>query len=290
MAGDFINHIKYRSADESKLKSNFRFLKTDFGKIRMYVKGNGEKTIINAPDGPNVIEHQLPLLERLSTNFKVVCFEFPGLGLSYPSRKFDYSFDHGAKLLLQVIEKLGLDTCSALFSCSNGFYALRAAEIAPNKFEHLFISQTPSIKSMQEWSKINIPKVLTYPIIGQVANEVLNQKMADVWYKLALPKKSELRSGFHERASNSLKNGGCYCLSSLVQGISKHFDQEIKSEVPSTLVYGGIDYTHRNTDFNTFKIHSANAKLIEFEKCGHFPELEKTEEYAQIVINTLYKG
>jgi len=89
------------------------------------------------------------------------------------------------------------------------YYAIKAAEIASERFTYLFLSQTPSIHSMKNWIDINIPKILTYPLIGQLVNSFTEKKLAKAWYRTALPKDTD-KTEYQRKALNSLQNGGCY--------------------------------------------------------------------------------
>ena len=283
MTGRFIDNLFY-NFKKGKDFEDLTYLDTDFGKIRIFDTGENKPTIINVPDAPNSIEHQMHLLNKLSKNYRVVCFEYPGAGFSYPNNKFDYSFQHGADLILQIMEILKIENASLLFSCSNGYYALKAAMISSDKFKHVFISQTPSIHSIVEWTKNTIPSILKIPIIGQLTNNILVNKFSNVWYDVALPRESEFKNDFKSKANQSIKQGGCFCLSSLVQGLSKEKTSTLNIEnTKVTLVWGGKDYSHRKTSKESIKDHVKNCEIIEFKECGHFPELENAEKFVKLV-------
>jgi pimeloyl-ACP methyl ester carboxylesterase len=206
------------------------------------------------------------------------------LGFSFPNGDYDYSFHHGSTLLLQVLDCLKVRKVSLLFSCSNGYYAIQAAMVNPDRFHHLFLSQTPSIDSMMKWQEASIPDMLKVPVVGQFMNLMLAQKFVDVWYRYSLPKNHELKHEYSQIAGNSLKKGGCFCLSSLVQGLNKDRKSELSlSGVPTTLVWGSKDFTHRKTDQYSIKKHIQSCEIIEFDGCGHFPELENRKRYVKLI-------
>ncbi|MFK7951793.1 MAG: alpha/beta fold hydrolase [Ekhidna sp.] len=255
----------------------------------MDTKGN-LPIIINVPDGPNVIEHQIPLINDLAKDYRVICFEYPGLGFSFPNKEYDYSFSNGSNLLLQVMDSLRLSKVSLLFSCSNGYYAIKAAIHNPEKFNHIFLSQTPSIDSIIKWTEKSIPNLLKIPLIGQLTNAILAKKLADVWYKYSLPKNYGSSHNYVQTAKTSIEKGGCFCLSSLVQGLNKDKKSELNLiGVPTTLVWGSMDFTHRETDKNSIKEHIKNCEIIEFNSCGHFPELENRKDYVKLINERIKK-
>lgn len=283
MTGNFIDTIRLSIKKSPAIGNNIKFIETDYGKLRVLDTKDQKPVIMSVPDGPNVIEHHEHLIEKLSANFRVICFELPGFGFSYPTLSYDYSLETSAKVILNVMDILKVEKASLAFSCSNGFYAIKVAEMAPERFIHLFLAQTPSLHSMKKWSDRTIPKMLTYPVIGQLANMLLEKTLAKNWYKVALPRETD-KTNYQSKALNALKHGGCFCLSGLVQGLSKDFNVLLKQiAVPSTLIWGNKDFSHKKTDHTSILEHLPNCEIIEFENCGHFPELESTDNYVKLI-------
>ncbi|MCF6348602.1 MAG: alpha/beta hydrolase [Flavobacteriaceae bacterium] len=269
--------------------ANIAMIDTDYGKIRVKDTKGNKPVIISVPDGPNVIEHHDELMTKLAENYRVICFELPGLGFSYPSLAYDYSFDMAAKIIINVMDILQVKRASLSFSCTNGFYGITVAKMIPERIEHLFLAQTPSMHQMKNWTEQNIPKPLRVPGFGQITNSFSEKKLAVKWYNYALPKNVD-RSEYQQKAVDTIKKGGCFCLSSLVQGLTKELNTPLRGiEIPTTLVWGNKDYTHRHTDFNSIKEHISNCKLVEFDDCGHFPELENSTKYVGLINKTLEK-
>jgi len=288
MTGRFIDDFVYFFRKQRSFEA-FKYLETDYGKVRTFDSGGHKPVIINAPDAPNTIEHQSDLLQKLSKNYRVICFEYPGAGFSYPNPKFDYSFDHGAKVIFQIMEILKIDNAALIFSCSNGYYAMNAAMISGHKFNHIFMSQTPSIDSIVEWTKISVPQFLKIPIIGQITNKLLDKKIANKWYDVALPRDSKCKIEFKSKAQHSINHGACFCLSSLVQGLDRDKNRKLfVHDTELTLIWGGRDYSHRNTSKDSIKMHANNCEIFEFETCGHFPDLEDSKRFVKLVNERLH--
>jgi pimeloyl-ACP methyl ester carboxylesterase len=284
MTGEIIDTLTYTWKTPPKFGNGFFYLDTDFGKIRVYDTKGNLPVIINVPDGPNVIEHQIPLLNELSQDYRVICFEYPGLGFSFPNTKYDYSFLNGSNLLLQVMDSLKLGKASLLFSCSNGYYAIQAGIENSERFNHIFLSQTPSIDSILKWTEKSIPGLLKVPFIGQLTNFLYAKKLIDIWYQYSLPKNDPSRLEYVQTAKASIAKGGCFCLSSLVQGLNKVRKSELNlMGVPTTLVWGSMDFTHRKTDKDSIKQHIRHCEIVEFKHCGHFPELENRKDYVKLI-------
>jgi pimeloyl-ACP methyl ester carboxylesterase len=269
--------------------SDITMLETDYGKIRVKDTKGNKPVIVSVPDGPNVIEHHDALITKLAKNYRVICFDLPGFGFSYPSIVYDYSFDMTAKIIINVMDALQVKRASLSFSCANGFYGMTVANMIPDRIEHLFLAQTPSKYHMALWAKRSIPNPLLIPWVGQVANAFMAKKLATKWYEYALPKNTD-KSDYQQKALANQKSGGCFCLSSLVQGLTKEMKNPLsKVEIPTTLIWGNKDITHKHTDFNSIKKNIQNCKIVKFDDCGHFPDLENSAKYASLINITLKK-
>ncbi len=97
MTGNFIDTYRYRLKSIRENWSNSTcMVTTEFGEIRMLDTRGEKPVILNVPDGPNVIEHHQELITKLSKNFRVICFELPGIGFSYPNSNYDYTFPNAS--------------------------------------------------------------------------------------------------------------------------------------------------------------------------------------------------
>jgi pimeloyl-ACP methyl ester carboxylesterase len=287
MKGSYIDSIiaatRGTSRQESSLKTeSMKLLPTQAGTLRILDTGSHKPPLIIVPDGPCVLEHYSDLIDLLSPNFRVVCFDLPGFGFSYPSLSYDFSVAQTAETVIEVMDLLEIPFAVLAFTCANGFFALHVAKHHPNRVSHLVLGQTPSFQSMRQWNDRIIPKILHVPYVGQLIVAASNRKVSASWYDRALPPNSEHKAQFVQHADRALKSGGCFCLASLVQGLSRTQDTEMgEISVPTLSIYGNKDRSHKQTDFATLHTHAPNAEIIVFKGCGHFPDLERPQEYAK---------
>jgi pimeloyl-ACP methyl ester carboxylesterase len=275
--------IRGKGRQERSLQSeSMKLLPTQSGIVRALDTGSGKPPLLIVPDGPCVIEHYADLIDLLAADFRVVCFDLPGFGFSYPALGFDFSISQTAETVVEVMDLLEIPFAVLAFTCANSFFALYVAKNYPNRVSHLVLGQTPSFQSMRQWNDRIIPKILHVPYIGQLIVAGLTRKVSAGWYDVALPPSHECKAQFVQHADHALKSGGCFCLASLVQGLSQTQDTEIKEvSAPTLLIYGNKDRSHRYTDFATLRDHAPNAEIILFQGCGHFPDLERPQEYAK---------
>lgn len=264
-----------------------RFIDTPVGPVRVFDSGTTKPCVVFVPDGPNVIEHYGRLIELLTPDARVVCFDMPGFGHSLPGPDYAHSLDQGAAAVLGVLDALHIKSTVLAFSCANGFYALRAAQMAPDRISCLVLSQTPSLDAMHGWVERIIPWPLKIPVIGQIAAWLFRQKAARSWYRAALPTATSTQP-FQDKALNALADGACFCLAGVVQGLCRE-QQESLSDVatPLTVVWGARDRSHQLTASNSLCESVPHTEVVQFEDCGHFPDVEQPERYAALLLERM---
>ena len=261
-----------------------RSIDTPVGSVRVYDSGSTKPCVVFVPDGPNVIEHYEALIGLLSQRLRVVCFDMPGFGFSFPQSSYGHSLDQGARAVLGVLDNLGIGTATLAFSCANGFYALRAARLAPERISNLVLSQTPSLTAMHAWTDRIIPLPLRIPVAGQIAAWLFRRKAAHGWYRMALPRTTETKP-FQEKALDAFSGGACFCLAGVVQGLSREKEASLNGvETPCTMIWGTKDHSHKYTNPESLQECVPQVEIVRFQDCGHFPEIEQPERFAAILM------
>jgi pimeloyl-ACP methyl ester carboxylesterase len=268
-----------------------RTVQTSVGPVQLHDSGGDKPCVLLSPDGPNVIAHYAPLIAHLQAHCRVVCFDMPGFGFSLPQAHYTHSLDQGAQVIIGVLDSLGIAQATLAMSCANGFYALRAAQRAPERISQLVLSQTPSLQAMHAWVDRTIPKPLRIPVLGQLAAWLFRHKAARSWYRIALPKTAQPNATPHAfalTAAHALGHGGCFCLASVVQGLGREMHDALQGvQTPCTLVWGALDRSHRHTSAQSLRSCVPHARIVQFDDCGHFPDIEQAERFAQLLLQTL---
>jgi pimeloyl-ACP methyl ester carboxylesterase len=243
--------------------------------------------VVFVPDGPNVMEHYANLIALLAPHVRVVCFDMPGFGRSFPDAAYLHSADQGAQAVLGVMDALEIDAATLAFSCVNGFYAYRTAQLAGARITRLVLSQTPSLEDMHRWTQRIIPWPIKTPIVGQVLGWLARKKIALRWYPIALPRHTNPRA-FQKTTRRAMACGGCFCLAGVVQGMLAENASAFEGiNTPCTLVWGGMDRSHKPTPLGSFRAHLPDAEIVVFDDCGHFPEIEQPERFAALLLSNL---
>jgi pimeloyl-ACP methyl ester carboxylesterase len=264
-----------------------RMVNTPVGAVRLFDTQSSKPCVVFVPDGPNVIEHYGALLDLLSQHLRVVCFDMPGFGFSLPDPTYTHSLDQGASAVIGVLDALGVERATLAFSCANGFYALRAAQLSPRRVAGLFLAQTPSLLAMRSWVDRVIPWPVGVPVLGQTVAWLARNKSAHAWYDIALPKTTD-REPYRRIANDALSSGGCFCLAGVVQGLARESLATLKDvDTPCTMIWGEQDRSHRHTRADSLLDCTPKAEIIRFNDCGHFPDLEQPQRYAELLLRHL---
>jgi len=268
---------------------SMKIIESGTGSIRAMDSGSTKPCVVFVPDGPNIIEHYEHLSKLLADEYRVVCFDMPGFGLSLPAYSYAHSLDEGARAVMDVLDALKIRKATLAFSCANGFYAVRAAQIAPERIASLFLSQTPSLTAMHAWTKRVLPWPLKIPVLGQLTSWIFEKKAIDSWYRYALPRNAD-RMRFHRPGGAARPKGACFCLAGVVQGLNRESAVSLKLlNTPCAMVWGCVDRSHRETDAHSLLDCVEHAEILKFEDCGHFPDVEQPERYVDFLIKHMDK-
>lgn len=275
------------SAPQADWLPGARMLKTARGTVRVYDSEGKGPVVVMVPDGPNVIEHHSDVIERLKPHARVICFEMPGFGFSRPGFSYDHSLQAGAAIILAVMDALSVKEAALHFSCANGFYALAAARLAPQRIRRLLLCQTPALEPMNAWVQRVIPWPIRTPVVGHILMRATRRRVAHGWYAASLPDQNS-RAPYRATADHALAHGACFCLAGVVQGLLSADQKELEGvKQPVQLLWGDSDKSHRRTPIDSLLTLVPQAQIQHFPECGHFPDLERPQQYAEISLAAL---
>jgi pimeloyl-ACP methyl ester carboxylesterase len=271
---------KNKTPDSRESSSEFIFIQTPFGKVRAYDSGSNKPTLLMVPDGPCFLEHFAELIQAASAKWRVVVFDMPGFGRSFPQNGYNHSFEHASAVIKAVHDKLNLKSATLAFSCANGFYAIDFAIKFPANVARVLLMQTPSLAAMTPWGEKNIPWPVRIPYLGQLAVYAQRMRIPWIWFKSALPKASPHLQTYSQTSCHQIASGACNCLASVVQGLSKMDEtQLLGAQVPVDLIWGARDFSHRMTRPDSLRTLVPHAKIEIWEDVGHFPNLEQPQRF-----------
>jgi len=256
--------------------------------LRVRRAGRTGPPIVFLIDPPNTVAHYDALLEILAEQARVVCVELPGFGFSTPGHGFDFGIPAYTLVIEELLRALELEACTVVGSCVWAYPALALAAHAPNLVESLVLTQAPCWADEVRWSRrIDRRGVVRCPVVGQLAMYAGRARVARRWYHSALPAAAE-QGPYLEPALEALDHGARFALGSLCQAWFRSGLPEFAS-VPQAarLIWGNADRPHRRSRAHSLREFLPNAECINFETCGHFPELEAPQRFARVLASLL---
>jgi pimeloyl-ACP methyl ester carboxylesterase len=255
--------------------------------VRYREVGQGSQTIILCPDLPNTIEHDANLIKLLQPSARVICIEMPGQGFSFPGRKFSFGLLDYSAVLTELLERLQVRNAILSAPCLYSFAALHVAFTRPDLVKKLVFTQTPSLSEEQAWCRLvdfNKKNIINRPVLGQALMLTGKSFISKKWYRFTRGQ-NRFYEKYLETTLKAFEEGACFCLASLFQTfhdwrLPENF--RIKQEVIS--IWGLADRSHLNTDKQSLLSHVPEARIVHFDDCGHFPELDRSEEFGRLLL------
>jgi pimeloyl-ACP methyl ester carboxylesterase len=264
-----------------------QWLELDRGKIRYIRRGDpkAKDTVILMPDPPNTIEHMEELIKILEPTFQVIAFEGMGFGYSTAFPSHDFSLEHCADVIVELLKKLEINRAILALTCIAALPGLMVAKKNPDIITGLVLGQTPSLSEAKKWAnRVDFKGLLGTPFVGQILLRLLRNRVSDIWYKNALAR-DEDRSPYVEKTLSSFRRGARFSLASALQSFQrdKTSSSELVAEQNAIVLWGSLDRGHKKTDKHSILDFLPNGKIIELENCAHFPDIEAPEEFAKAI-------
>ena len=269
----------------SQSRPNIQFMDMGITWIRYCLSGDSGPTIVLNTDPPLTIESYDQTIAELSRHFRVVVFEIPGFGFSFPKRlDFKYDFDSITVILVEFLQRLNLGPYILSLPCLLGFCGIKIANLHPELISHMVLNQIPTWQGALEWKKGRDPLgVLGKPVLGQIALHFLKRKRSKPWFDLVIGE-AKMAEKLAQTALWSYDLGACFSLASCFQFYLKGEQPELEPvKQPSLIIWGECDGSHQKTDKSLTRQLTLDFEEVYIQKAGHSPEVEAPEIFAASV-------
>lgn len=250
--------------------------------------GNGENLLLIHGSGPGVSAwaNWRPVFPELSKSYRLIAPDVAGFGFTERKEGVVYNVDTWVNHLIAFIEKLELAPLSIIGNSMGGALALQIVNRRPDLIKKIVLMGSVGI---------------SFP---------LSEGLEDVWgYTPSLETMKDLIETFSYNDSFA-KNGDLVRMryeASIQEGFQETFsamfpaprqrhidalalqeEQLKKIKNPILLVHGREDRVIplETTSWRLSQILE-NAELHVFPKCGHWTQIEKTEDFVRLVLNFL---
>lgn len=265
-----------------------RLLKLPSATLRVREEGRGERTLVLATDPPNVVEHYDALGAALAPHRRVVVFEPPGFGHSSPPHGAPLGLESMVRATRELVAALDAEPATLVFPCVNAYAAILLAARHPALVEALVLSQAPSWPDEMRWvDRVDRGRVLRAPLVGGLVSSLRKRDLARRWYAAALPEGGD-PTPFVAPALRAFDRGAAFPIGPALRAMAREPEPRLLGATqPVLLVWGARDRTHRGSDPASLRAVLPQAETRAFDACGHFPELEAPEAFADEVLRWL---
>lgn len=270
-------------------RPNIQFMDMGITWIRYCVTGDHKHTIVLNTDPPLTIESYDETIAELSRYFRVIVFEIPGFGFSFPKGLgFKYDFDSITSILVEFLTRLNFGPYILSFPCLLGFCGIKIANLHPELVSHMVLNQIPTWQGALEWKKGRDPKgILSTPFLGQIALHILKEKRCGSWFDLVIAESKKAQQ-LTEIALSSYKSGACFSLASCFQFYLQEKQPDLEPvKQPSLIIWGECDGSHAKTDKTQTRHLTLDYEEVYIKQAGHSPEVEAPQIFAESVKNLI---
>lgn len=266
---------RFRAGWPATSRADIRFVEAGGVLFRYRERGSGPVLLFCA-DPPVTLEAYDELLDLYSQHFRVVIFEAPEMGFSVASRSYGFSFAETNAAIIAFMEAVTGPGAITSFSCVAGLSSLAIAAERPDLISKIILIQTPSWEEEVRWKYTRDPKrILSKPIIGQLAMRKLKHSRAPFWLGLAVGRRERIEP-WCSCAQHTIEEGAGWDLASAFQNyLTDTPDLPHKVRQPLLLLWGAKDGSHPTTRHDSAREHARGpVTAITYDDLGHFPELE----------------
>jgi pimeloyl-ACP methyl ester carboxylesterase len=236
-----------------------------------------------------VLESYDRLIELLSAHVRVVCFEFPGFGFSYPRLGYRFSLSDHVAILFELMEALDIRRTTLAFTCVNALYAIAFAHEHRSRVDRLVLAQVADDKEMRLYAeriafRVAGLNLLRIPGLGQLLMALKRELVAQSWFRVAAAD-AECAERLWQATRTVFEDGGQFCLASLAQnGTLDEVASLTVEDCPVHVTWGVADRTHRKTCKMSIRKHLPLATVGHYARCGHFPDIEAPVAYSRLIL------
>lgn len=242
-------------------------------------KGNksDDKSILLLHGLGGSLERWSKIIPFFSNNYRLIIPDIVGFGYS-DKPHVEYSIEFFIKFIENFIQALNIDDLYVIGSSFGGLLALEFAIRFPNKVNKLvLLSPAGMMNRVTPTLNLYISAAL-YPTFYNVAT---------AYYEMVYDPRSVTEASIRDFINRMSLNNAKYAFMSTLISLKNNPDlkDRLKINIPTLLIWGKDDQLMPLKYAKDFKI--PNSKLVIFNNCGHYPHVEKVEEFNKTVVQFL---
>jgi len=226
------------------------------------------------------------LLELAEQGFRVIAPDLLGYGYSAKPRDLEYTIGRQAKMVVGLMQQLGIDRASIVGSSYGGAVAATIALDYPALLEKLVLV---GAVTNNRPTRYMLMRLFGSPVIGDIlsplvvgSRRLLRMRMKRVYDRHAWPMDERRVEARHL----PLRTRGTH--RAIIRTVRRWDAERVSRDAhliatPTLILWGDRDREVPLADGHRLQEEIPNGRLIVFDKCGHLPHEEYPEDFIEIV-------
>ena len=230
-------------------------------------------------------------IEPLSQKFTVYALDIPGRGDS-DKPNMDYRIPAGARFIRDFMDVLGIKSASLAGCSMGGMVALRATLDYPDRVDKLVLVDAAGLGRELAW----FVRIASLPLVGEVLQNPslrgTRASLKNIFYNHSLIQDGFIQEIYRTRKLPGAKQAELKMIRGAVglRGVHKQWimTEHLKHlNIPVLIVWGAQDRIIPVYHAYNAAREAPGVKLHIFDQCGHWPQIEKSTEFNQLVLDFL---
>jgi pimeloyl-ACP methyl ester carboxylesterase len=207
---------------------------------------------------------------------RVIRFDLAGFGLTGPSPDGFYSRDKDARLVVAILDKLGIARCVLGGNSLGGTVALRTALDHPERVEKLILVDSGGYQSAPGSEPLGF-HLARMPGVGWLLRHTLPRILVEQGYRNVFGDPGKVTPEMIDRSVDIMRREGnrTAFVDRFRQPRAAGFADRIPQlKLPTLIIWGGRDRLISPADAHRFHRDIAGSTLAMFDDLGHTPEEE----------------
>lgn len=233
----------------------------------------------------------------LRNDFRTISLDFPGHGLTGPTRTEYYSTDDYEKLVFQIADKLSIDTFYVAGNSMGGLVAWKMALHRPNRIRKLILLDAAGYSTIEKGKQaVNQQRPLIFTLlqndlIASALVKITPRFLFDWNLRQVYGNPKKVKSTDVDRFYDlMLRKGNRLATVKRLRQTSLDLQDSISTiKVPTLIIWGEDDRWIPVSSAVRFNEEIRDSKLEILQGVGHIPMEEEPIETAEIVKNFSHK-
>ena len=270
---------RFLTLDFDSIKTGGSYIKIRGADIHYIEAGKGNNHVLlvhGFGGGAFTFKNNIDFLAE--SGFKVYAIDLKGFGYSERIKNSDHSHIEQAKIILEFIDKKGIEKVSAAGHSMGGRVILIAYDIDPGKFEKIILIDSAGLE--QNRSRF-FSRILSQPIVDIIYyNLFLDRDSFTAFLSTAFYRKEYLSdSVIYAYLEPYRIKGSNKAYASIIKGNVDYNIESVlqKINIPALVIWGAEDTWIDLSQAYRFSSLLKNSKLEIIENAGHLPMEEKPD-------------